>query len=504
MDADTTGARSAPTSPVAAVQPSADTSASASDATVDTLHGQSEAVYAGDAQAGPPPAARKKRNIFYGWWIVGASSAMNGTGGSVHWQGFQVFFLPVAASLNLSHAMTALPFSLARAENGVMGPLTGWLIDRFGVRPLMIGGTIMTGVGYILLSFTNSYTSFLLVYLTFISIGGSTTFMQASTTAINSWFIRRRGIAMAINSAAFRMGGAVTVPLLSAFVLKYDWQTASLWVGVCIIVFVTPLGLFFKRSPESIGQRPDGDAARPPVSLNPDPSGTKNPVSGPEPDQGPNPNPLPHRERVSPPAADDEDWGVMEALKTSSFWVLALGTVLRMSAHGAIFVHLIAILVSKGQGQQVSANMVGLMALISVPLILLAGWASDRLSRQKLLAVCYATSAASLLLLAFADGMVPLMIALFLFTGTEAGASLNWALVGDLFGRKKYATIRGLLAPIYNAALVVTPVAAGVIYDRTGSYTYALLGGAVLFLGGAVTFLLLKRPVRKAVAGVAV
>jgi MFS family permease len=470
-------------------------------------------------------AARKRRNVFYGWWIVGASGAMNGTGGSVHWQGFQVFFLPVAASLNLSHAMTALPFSLARAENGVMGPLTGWMIDRFGVRPLMIGGTVMTGLGYILLSFTNSYTSFLLVYLFVISVGGSTTFMQASTTAINSWFVRRRGIAMAINSAAFRLGGAVTIPLLSAFVLKYDWQTASLWVGVFMLVFVTPLGIFFKRSPESIGQRPDGDAVRPPVIL----SDAKNPVSGSESGQGldPHPRPLPQGERghagsapsmpspspggrgdtpgegASLAAVDDEDWGVVEALKTSAFWVLALGTVLRMSAHGAIFVHLIAILVSKGQGQQASANMVGLMALVSVPLILLAGWASDRLSRQKLLAICYGASAASLLLLALVDGTVPLMISLFLFTGTEAGASLNWALVGDLFGRKKYATIRGLLAPIYNAALVVTPVAAGVIYDRTGSYNYALIGGAGLFLGGAVTFLLLKRPVRKAAISVA-
>jgi MFS family permease len=436
----------------------------------------------------------KPRRGFYGWTIVAASGVMNALGGSVHWQGFQVLFLPVATSLNLSHAQTALAFSLARAENGVMGPVTGWMIDRYGVRPLMIGGTIIAGAGYVLLSQTNTYLAFLLVYLLLVSVGGSTTFMQASTTAINHWFIRKRGIAMAINSAAFRFGGALTVPVLSWLVLHYGWQAASLWIGLFMIVAITPLGIFFKRSPESVGQRPDG---APGLAGAATPVSTVKSAFDPHPriKSGAGSSPLPARERG--PADEEDDWGVKEALKTKAFWVLALGTVLRMSAHGAVFVHLIAILVSKGQGQQVSANMVGVMALVSVPLILITGWASDRLSRQKILAVCYVSSGVALLLLTVVDGTVPLMLALVLFTGTEAGASLNWAIVGDLFGRKKYATIRGLLAPIYNAALVVTPVAAGLVYDNTGSYNYALMGGAGLFIAAAFTFLLLRRPVRR-------
>ncbi len=447
-----------------------------------------------------PSRVTKPRRRFYGWTVVAASGVMNALGGSVHWQGFQVLFLPVATGLNLSHAQTALAFSLARAENGVMGPATGWLIDRYGVRPLMIGGTVVAGAGYVLLSQTNTYLAFLLVYLLLVSVGGSTTFMQASTTAINHWFIRKRGIAMAINSAAFRFGGALTVPALSWLVLHYGWQTASLWIGLFMIAAITPLGLFFKRSPESVGQRPDGAPVAPGAAL----SDTKRsaPASAGRRALGPHPptksgagtGPVPPRESAT--ADDEDDWGVKEALKTKAFWVLALGTVLRMSAHGAVFVHLIAILVSKGQDQQVSANMVGIMALVSVPLILIAGWASDRMSRQKILAVCYVSSGVALLLLTLVDGTVPLMLALVLFTGTEAGASLNWAIVGDLFGRKKYATIRGLLAPIYNAALVVTPVAAGLVYDNTGSYNYALVGGAGLFIAAAFIFLLLKRPVR--------
>jgi MFS family permease len=433
------------------------------------------------AQAVPdaPAAAPRRKRIFYGWWIVGAGSVTNALGGSLHWQGFQVLFLPVAASLDLSHAQTALAFSLARAENAITGPITGWVIDRYGVRPLMIAGTVVAGIGYVLLAAMDTYLSFLLIYLFVVSIGGSLTFMQATTTALNTWFIRRRGLATSINSAAFRLGSAFTVPLLSAAVLAYGWQSASMWVGAFMIVAIAPLGIFFKRSPESIGERPDGGPIRRAVSAQ-----TAGQAAG--------------RTPAGDLEDDSHDWGVKEALKTRAFWVLALGTVLRMSAHGAVFVHLIAILVSKGQGQQTAANMVGIMAVVSVPLILLAGWASDRLSRQKLLAVCYAASGASLLLLVLADGFWPLMVALFLFTGTEAGASLNWAMVGDLFGRKKYATIRGMLAPMFNGALVITPVAAGWVFDRTGSYNYALVAGAGLFAAAAVTFLLLKRPTRTA------
>ena len=81
-----------------------------------------------------------------------------------------------------------------------------------------------------------------------------------------------------------------------------------------------------------------------------------------------------------------------------------------------------------------------------------------------------------------------------LFTGTEIGSGLNWALVGDLFGRKRYASIRGLLAPIYNVALFTMPVAAGRIFDETGSYRIVLIAGAALLIAAALTFISIKKP----------
>ncbi len=418
-------------------------------------------------------STRTRQKRFYGWNLVGASAVINGVGGSLHWQGFTVFFLPVSQGLGLSSAQTALPFALSRAEGGLVGPITGWLIDRFGVRPLMFFGTLATGVGYIWLSQTNTYLAFVLVYLFVVSLGSSTGFMQATTSALNTWFVRQRGIVMGINSAAFRLGGAIMVPLLSIAVLRWGWEAAAFYVGIGMIVLIAPLALLFKRSPESIGQRPDGDP--PPESV----AGRTTSAVSARPDE-------------------EDDWTTKEALRSKAFWVLATGTVLRMSVHGAVFVHFVPILVWKGEDQQVAANLIGLLALCSVPVILLFGWLSDRFSRQKMLTFSYSSSAASLFLLTMVDGTWPIFGAMLLFAGSEAGSSLNWALVGDLFGRRNFATIRGMLAPLYNTALFVTPVATGWVFDETGSYRISLLVGAVVMLLAAFTFLQLKASVRTA------
>jgi len=396
---------------------------------------------------------------------------MNGLGGSVHWQGFTVLFIPISQSLGLSNAQTAMPFALSRAENGLMGPITGWLLDRYGVRRLMLIGTIFTGVGYILLAQTSTFWAFVFVYLFVVSVGSSTSFMQASTTAINTWFARRRGIAMSINSAAFRLGGAFMVPLLSVAVLRWGWETAALWVGIGMLALIAPLSILFKRSPESIGLGPDGDPLPKQVSGSDAESNS------------------------AEITATDDDWTAKDAIRTRAFWVLALGTVLRMSVHGTIFVHFVPILVWKGETQQTAANLIGLVALISVPLILYFGWLSDRLGRQKLLAGCYLSAASSLLLLNVVDGTWPILLAMILFTGTEIGSGLNWALVGDLFGRRRFATIRGLLSPIYNVALFSMPILAGWVKDETGSYELVLIAGGVLMIAAALTFLAIRKPV---------
>ena len=432
-------------------------------------------------------AARRSpvKGVYYGWYMLAGASVMNAFGGTVVWQGFAVFFIPVAESLGITYWQTSLAFALARAENGVLGPITGWALDKFGYIPLILFGALMTGVGYIILSTTSTYIAFMLVYLCVISVGSSTSFMQATTAALNTWFIRYRGMVMSINSAAFRLGGAIVIPLLSVGVINLGWQTTAWIIGAALIVFIAPLSFLFRRSPESMGLNPDGG-----VSL----SHMRRRL----------------RRRESPDrqdAVDSEssektgfegDFTTKQALKTPSFWILVTATTLRISVHGTIFLHFIPILVWRGETQQMAANLVGLISLGAVPVILVTGYFSDRVGRPLMLSFLYSSSAISLLLITLVEGTWPIFLAMLLFIGSEAGSSLNWAIIGDLFGRARYATIRGMMAPIYNGALIIAPVAAGLTYDRLQTYQPVLITGTILMITASLVFFSLQPAVKRA------
>lgn len=400
---------------------------------------------------------KKPKKIFFGWWIVLSAALQNGLGGSIHWQGFTVLFIPISQTFGISSAQTSILFALARAENGLMGPLTGWLMDKFGPRPLAIGGTAMAGIGYIFLARVENYTQFLLIYVLVISIGATTSFMQTAFVALNVWFIKKRGLVMSINSASFRLGSAILVPTFSYIVYSFGWQNAVLILGIFLLVFITPLGYFYKRSPESMGLKPDGE-----TQGNSEEDSNDVDISG-------------------------YTW--KEAVKTSAFWLLTIATTFRLSIHGAIFVHMIPILVWKGISAESAAWYVGILALAGVPVIIIMGRLSDKFGRPKMLALCYSVSALSLVLVNISNNSMYLLLSLLLLVGSEAGSGLNWSLVGDLFGRKNYGVIRGLLGPFYNSALVITPVSAGYIYDVTNSYEIVLYTGALIFVLSSIAFL---------------
>jgi MFS family permease len=71
---------------------------------------------------------------------------------------------------------------------------------------------------------------------------------------------------------------------------------------------------------------------------------------------------------------------------------------------------------------------------------------------------------------------------------------LNWAIIGDFFGRRSYATLRGIMGIFYGVATFGSPIYAGWIFDLTGSYTITLLTFAVVLALAAIFFALLRPP----------
>ena len=160
--------------------------------------------------------------------MVGLVALIRTIGGGLHGYGFTVFFLPISTELGISRAATSLAFSLARAEGAIEGPLAGYLVDRFGTRPVLFTAAVMCGLGYILLSFIESYTAFLLTYLGVISLTFTPGFMIAPAVLANNWFIRYRARALTCLSAAIPVGGVLITPLLAIAVDVWGWRWAAI------------------------------------------------------------------------------------------------------------------------------------------------------------------------------------------------------------------------------------------------------------------------------------
>ncbi len=137
------------------------------------------------------------KKIFYGWWIVLASSTLTTYNAGVLFYGFTAFFSPIVNTFGWSKAATSLAFSLQRMEGGIAAPIVGYFIDRFGPRKMSIFAVIVFGIGFLMLSRIDSLLSF---YIAFVvaSIGHSAGFYAVGSTTVANWFILKRGKAMGL------------------------------------------------------------------------------------------------------------------------------------------------------------------------------------------------------------------------------------------------------------------------------------------------------------------
>ena len=408
--------------------------------------------------------------VFYGWWIVLIGCVQDAVKGGTFNTGFTLYFLPVLNELNLSRAATSLPFSLAKLESALEGPLVGYLIDRFDVRVMLVVGTTLAGLGFVLLSFTNSYILFVLVFIGPLSFGFQAGFNQATMAAVNHWFRRKRGLAMAIVQTGQAIGGVLIFPLVALAVLKLGWRVAAFLSGL-VVLMLLPLVLFIRRSPESMGLLPDGERAAPHDAL-----------------------------QSARPLKDAQEFTAREALRTPVFWLLAAFHGLRNVPYSGVSVHLVPLLVWKGLDEPTAAFFVGLTALSTVVVRPLTGWLGDRQSKQRIGAAGVFLGALGLVVLAYSDGTFwPLVLFAVLFSFGDGINSVTWALVGDFFGRAHFATIRGWISMFQSFASMPAAVVTGWIYDQTQSYTYALIGFIVCYgVAGLILWLMPhpKRPAR--------
>lgn len=404
--------------------------------------------------------------VYYGYWVLLGAFILHGLDSGLYFYGFSVFYTPLILEFGWSNAVTAGAVSLSRLEGGIEGPIVGYLIDRFGARRILVAGVFLTGLGFIAMIWVDNVWMLYLIYGGVLSIGYNTGFSHSLATIVNQWFIRKRSRAMSIYSVAAGLGGALIVPLLARSIAVQGWRMTAVYCGFVFWVAGLPMALLFRNKPEDMGLQPDGDSL-PRIGE---------PQSG-----GPR------------PARTELDFTTGEAMRSPTFRWLLLGESFRSFLLGSIVLYEIPHLLKLGFSEEAAASILGLMILSSIPGRIVFGVLGDFVSKRMLLIVAMLMQGLGVLIFAYAADIAH-VYAFLLFYGLAYGGAipLLMAYRGELFGRKRFATISGIMAPFRTIGSVAGPVFAGYAYDVTGSYRFAFTVFTLLAALSAASFYMIK------------
>ena len=419
---------------------------------------------------------RRQGRFFYGWYVVAVSCLQGMFGNGAISTGFPRFFEPIRADMGISYAAMSLVFSLARAEGGLGAPLVGWLVDKFGSRPMILFGGLTAGIGLMLLAFAREYWQLVFLFVGVVSVGKTAGLGQTLMATVNQWFIRRKAVALSTLMTAFAGGGAIVVPLLHLGVVTLGWRPTVFIIGLFIAALTLPVAYVIRSRPEDMGLRPDGD---PPAGSAP----AARPARG----GG-------HHQPAARSSGEEQNFTVRQALRTQAFWFILIGVITRVSATNSIIIHLFPLLVWKGVSEDIATLSASVMFFMAIPLRFLLGVAGGRLSPRKLLFYGMNIGAIGLVGLWLLPQWPALIVFIIGLAIVEGITSVNWIMVGDYFGRNRFASLMGAMSIFHNIGMFIAPIYAGWIRDTTNSYEIVLMTFAPTFVISAFMFALARKP----------
>jgi MFS family permease len=382
--------------------------------------------------------------------------------------------------LGLNRATASLIFSLGRSEGALNGPVVGYLVDRFGARKMMVIGTLLAGIGFIIFALAPNLWVFALAYLGFVSLGATMAFQDSATSMVNMWFSRYRVRAMSIREATGNLGSTILIPVMTLVIAIYDWRIAAFMGAAAYLVLILPFIPLLKESPESVGLLPDGANAE-------DVEGARAATSD-----------APEADSIEAQRLrrfyDTAEFTVREALRTSSYWYLLTGTMLRQVSRVGLDLHYIAIFEWKGFDLSIAALFFTLRLGMNVPSKLVVGYFGDRISKPVILSGGMVLYAVGLILLLSSSAVWILVVSAIISGLSEGITPVNWGAIGDYFGRHHYATLRGIINLSYSWALLSVPFAAGWWFDQHASYTVPIVVSLGAAAASAVVYALLRQP----------
>jgi len=388
------------------------------------------------------------------WVRLAVTLALSTIGGVGMWS--VVVALPaVQTEFAVARADASLPYTLTMVSFGLAGIAMGRLSDRFGVMTPVMLGTLLLALGYVAASYAPSLGIYALAQGALIGAGSSATFapLLAHTSL---WFVRRRGIAVAIFASGNYLAGTVWPPIVEHFIGTVGWRHTYAGIAGFIVITMVPLALLLRKKP------PLGD-------------GTGTTVTA----------------RKQTP----ESLGLSPTALQTLLIIAGLSCCVAMSMPQ---VHLVAYCSDLGYGPARGAQMLSLMLACGIVSRLVFGAICDRIGGLRTLLLGSVLQGSALLMYLPFNGLVSLYVISALFGLFQGGIVPSYAIiVREFFDRSEAGARVAIVITATLFGMALGGWMSGVIFDATGSYRAAFLNGiAWNLLNLSIATWLLRRSIR--------
>ena len=293
-------------------------------------------------------------------------------------------------------------------------------------------------------------------------------------TVVSNWFVRRRGLALAICVTGSGLG-AVFMPRIVGFLITWGgWRTA--YQGLCGLVFLLALPtilLVIRHKPEDLGLLPDGDKV------------TSAPISS-----------TPHAATETQTVL--EGFTLREALRTRAFWLVALAIFCLAESDIGIMSQIVVYLIDRGYSPEFGVRVVSLYGIFTLLGRYAFGYWADRWDAGKVMAISFCVHLLGPLLLLFIHiPGAPWAFAVCFGIAVGGGAVMAAAIEAWCFGRRELGKVMGITRMFSTIGAGLGPWYMGWIYDFTGSYTWAWITAIILFIIGSLSVLATRSPLQE-------
>jgi MFS family permease len=369
----------------------------------------------------------------------------------------------VQAEFGIARAEASTPYSLLMIGFGVGGFLMGRLADRRGLPVPLAIGAVSLFLGYVLAANARDITTFTIAHAVLIGLLGSSATFSPLLADTSLWWVKRRGMAVAVCASGNYLGGAVWPPLAQHFFETAGWRATYVGLGVVCGGAMLLLSLAMRRRPPQLEMEVKGAAA---------------------------------------PADAGRPFGFSPNAAQALLCIAGIACCVAMSMPQ---VHIVAYCVDLGYGPARGSQMLALMLGFGIVSRLASGWICDRIGGLRTLLLGSALQAVALLLFLPFQGLASLYTISILFGLFQGGIVPSYTIiVREHFPARETGARVGAVIMCTLVGMALGGWMSGRIYDLTGSYRAAFVNGlAWNAVNLAIALLLLRGSTPKATPSIA-